>query len=195
MVNRRRTSRAVALRAIGMGKKQIHETPRTPGTPGTPRTPGTPGTPRTPGTPSHPNINFGKRVMSGVQAMENKFQKNQKQMENEKRTAHVWRPYVTELKVKVLVARVKRRVSALFNHYGIKNASNMRILMPKVSKFVIKDVGNMRNVNNVNNEAGVRRLIYKINRAVPDRFLTTKQSRFKKLFRPNNNTNRKRTPW
>ena len=96
-------------------------------------------------------------------------------------------------KVKVMTERVKRRVSSLFNHYGIKNASNIRILMPKVSKFVVKNAINMSNTNNTNNEAGVRRLIYKINRVVPARFLTTKQSRFKEFFRSGNN-NQTRTP-
>jgi len=157
VVNRRRASRAVATRAMSMYRNQIR------------------------GTPSHPNVNFGKLVMGGVQKMENNFQKQRQNMEmNEK--------------VKVMTERVKRRVSSLFNHYGIKNASNIRILMPKVSKFVVKNAINMSNTNNTNNEAGVRRLIYKINRVVPARFLTTKQSRFKEWASRSGNNNQTRTP-
>jgi hypothetical protein len=175
------------LAAIAMRKMRPEENPTNPRTPGNSWNRNTPRTP-----PGHPNNNFRNRVLGGVQAMENNFQKMK---ENKRITDNIGRKYVNKLKVKVLVARVKRRVPALFNHYGIRNANNIRILMPKVSEFVIKYVGKMRNTNNANNEAGVRRLIYEINRSVPARFHTTKQSRFKKLFRPNKITNQRRTPW
>ena len=74
---------------------------------------------------------------------------------------------------------VANRVGFLYNHYGIKPGT----LKTNVEKVVTNDYINMlrARVNNTNN-AAVRRLIYKINTAVPPKFHTTKQSRFKKFF-------------
>jgi hypothetical protein len=80
---------------------------------------------------------------------------------------------------------VANRVGFLYNHYGIKPGT----LKTNVERVVTNDYINMmqKGVHNTNN-AAVRRLIYKINTAVPPKFHTTKQSRFKKFFtRPSEN--------
>jgi hypothetical protein len=81
---------------------------------------------------------------------------------------------------------VGNRAAALYNHYGIKPEHVTPRLKTNVTKIIMNDYVMQMGVNNTNN-AAVRRLIYKINGAVPARFHTTKQSRFKKFFRSGNN--------
>ena len=160
--NRRRVSRAVALRAMSAMRRHI-----------------------TPNTPPYNQF---------IRNMEEHRKRLIAESNRQVSAYNVGRRYVNRLRNRVKNTRkrkvinnetergvriVANRVGFLYNHYGIKPGT----LKTNVEKVVTNDYINMlrAHVNNTNN-AAVRRLIYKINTAVPPKFHTTKQSRFKKFF-------------